>query len=176
MFFCNKNYIINPLFPGLGDFMSSSPSSPRPSSPGPSSPQGRAWGWGYINTACCWGHWGPQEMITDRPYSTRVFIVTSVKCWRLEHFQGSINTAYCSGHLGRSPNRQALPLYLYSVNNQRLEAAKAQGLPNKLVSSPDQIFRACPAALSKNRVWTLSLWKLGQVYIWRSGKLGNCSC
>ena len=31
-----------------------------------------------------------------------------------------------------------------------------------------QIFRACPAALSKNRVWTLSLRKLGQVYIWRA--------
>ena len=31
-----------------------------------------------------------------------------------------------------------------------------------------QIFRARPAALSKNRVWTLSLRKLGQVYIWRA--------
>ena len=37
-----------------------------------------------------------------------------------------------------------------------------------LVSSPDQIFRACPADSSKNRVWTLSLRKLGQVYIWRA--------
>ena len=36
----------------------------------------------------------------------------------------------------------------------------------KLVSSPDQIFRARPADSSKNRVWTLSLRKLGQVYIW----------
>ena len=32
-----------------------------------------------------------------------------------------------------------------------------------IVSSPDQIFRARPAALSKNRVWTLSPQKLGQV-------------
>ena len=31
-----------------------------------------------------------------------------------------------------------------------------------------QIFRARPAALSKNRVWTLSLRKLGQVYLRRS--------
>ena len=39
---------------------------------------------------------------------------------------------------------------------------------HKVVSSPDQIFRARPVALSKNRVWTLSLRKLGQVYIWRA--------
>ena len=38
----------------------------------------------------------------------------------------------------------------------------------RLVSSPDQIFCARPADSSKNRVWTLSLRKLGQVYIWRS--------
>ena len=37
-----------------------------------------------------------------------------------------------------------------------------------VVSSPDQIFRARPADSSKNRVWTLSLRKLGQVYIWRA--------
>ena len=37
-----------------------------------------------------------------------------------------------------------------------------------LVSSPDQIFRVRPADSSKNRVWTLSLRKLGQVYIWRA--------
>ena len=37
-----------------------------------------------------------------------------------------------------------------------------------VVSSPDQIFRARPADLSKNRVWTLSLRKLGHVYIRRS--------
>ena len=30
----------------------------------------------------------------------------------------------------------------------------------------DQIFRARPADSSKNRVWTLSLQKLGQVNIW----------
>ena len=35
-----------------------------------------------------------------------------------------------------------------------------------LVLSPDQIFRTRPADSSKNRVWTLSLRKLGQVYIW----------
>ena len=34
-----------------------------------------------------------------------------------------------------------------------------------VVLSPDQIFQARPVALSKNRVCTLSLWKLGQVYI-----------
>ena len=39
---------------------------------------------------------------------------------------------------------------------------------SSLVSSPDQIFRARPADSSKNRVWTLSLRKLGQVYIWRA--------
>ena len=33
----------------------------------------------------------------------------------------------------------------------------------KLVSFPDQIFHVCPADSSKNRVWTLSLRKLGQV-------------
>ena len=33
-----------------------------------------------------------------------------------------------------------------------------------LVSSPDLIFRARPAALSKNRVWTPSLVKLGRNY------------
>ena len=38
----------------------------------------------------------------------------------------------------------------------------------KLVSSPDQIFHARPADSSKNRVWTLSLWKLGQVYVWQA--------
>ena len=37
-----------------------------------------------------------------------------------------------------------------------------------VVSSPDQIFRARPADSSKNRVWTLSLGKLGQVYIWQA--------
>ena len=37
-----------------------------------------------------------------------------------------------------------------------------------LVSSPNQIFRVRPADSSKNRVWTLSLRKLGQVYIWRA--------
>ena len=37
-----------------------------------------------------------------------------------------------------------------------------------LVSSPDQIFRTSPADSSKNRVWTLSLPKLGHVYIWQS--------
>ena len=37
-----------------------------------------------------------------------------------------------------------------------------------IVSSPDQIFRARPADSSKNRVWTLSLRKLGQVHIWRA--------
>ena len=37
-----------------------------------------------------------------------------------------------------------------------------------VVSSPDQIFRARPADSSKNRVWTPSLRKLGQVYIWRA--------
>ena len=35
------------------------------------------------------------------------------------------------------------------------------------------IFHARPAALSKNRVWTLSLRKLGHVYIWRSVNWGN---
>ena len=39
----------------------------------------------------------------------------------------------------------------------------------KLVSFPDQIFRVCPVDSSQNRVWTLSLRKLGQVYIWLSG-------
>ena len=39
-----------------------------------------------------------------------------------------------------------------------------------LVSSPDQIFCTCPADLSKNRVWTLSLRKLAV------SKLGNCRC
>ena len=38
------------------------------------------------------------------------------------------------------------------------------------------IFRARPAALSKNRVWTLSLRKLGHVYIWRSVNWSNCRC
>ena len=38
----------------------------------------------------------------------------------------------------------------------------------ELVSSPDLIFRARPADSSKNRVWTLSLRKLGQVYLRRS--------
>jgi len=38
---------------------------------------------------------------------------------------------------------------------------------------PDQIFRARPADLSKNRVWTLSLRKLGQVY--RRWTV-NCRC
>ena len=38
----------------------------------------------------------------------------------------------------------------------------------RLVSSPDQIFRARPADSPKNRVWTLSLRKLGQFYIWRT--------
>ena len=37
-----------------------------------------------------------------------------------------------------------------------------------VVSSPDQIFRARPVDSSKNRVWTLSLRKLGQVYLWQS--------
>ena len=37
-----------------------------------------------------------------------------------------------------------------------------------LVSSPDQFFRARPADFLKNRVWTLSLRKLGHVYIWQS--------
>ena len=37
-----------------------------------------------------------------------------------------------------------------------------------IVSSPDQTFRVRPADSSKNRVWTLSLRKLGQVYIWRA--------
>ena len=37
-----------------------------------------------------------------------------------------------------------------------------------VVSSPDQIFRVHPVDSSKNRVWTLSLQKLGQVYIWRA--------
>ena len=36
------------------------------------------------------------------------------------------------------------------------------------------IFRARPAALSKNRVWTRSLRKLGHVYIWRSVNWSNC--
>ena len=39
-----------------------------------------------------------------------------------------------------------------------------------------QIFRAHPAALSKNRVWTLSLRKLGCVYIRRSVNWSNCRC
>ena len=39
---------------------------------------------------------------------------------------------------------------------------------NTIVSSPDLIFRARPADSSKNRVWTLSLRKLGQVYLRRS--------
>ena len=38
-----------------------------------------------------------------------------------------------------------------------------------IVSFPDQIFRMRPADSSKNRVWTLSLRKLGQVYIWQTG-------
>ena len=37
-----------------------------------------------------------------------------------------------------------------------------------IVSSPNQTFCARPADSSKNRVWTLSLRKLGQVYIWRA--------
>ena len=37
-----------------------------------------------------------------------------------------------------------------------------------IVSSPDQIFRVRPVDSSKNRVWTLSLRKLGQVYVWRA--------
>ena len=36
------------------------------------------------------------------------------------------------------------------------------------------IFRARPAALSKNRVWTRSLRKLGHVYIWRMFTYGAC--
>ena len=36
-----------------------------------------------------------------------------------------------------------------------------------------QIFRTHPAALSKNRVWTLSLRKLGHVYIRRSVNWSN---
>ena len=37
-----------------------------------------------------------------------------------------------------------------------------------IVSSPDQIFCTRPADSSKSRAWTLSLQKLGQVYIQRS--------
>ena len=48
---------------------------------------------------------------------------------------------------------------------RRLQYGKAG---EGLVSSPDQIFRARPADSSKNRVWTLSLRKLGQVYIWQA--------
>ena len=38
-----------------------------------------------------------------------------------------------------------------------------------------QIFCARPAALSKNRVWTLSLRKLGHAYIWRSVNFPSAS-
>ena len=37
----------------------------------------------------------------------------------------------------------------------------AGGAGHETISSPDQIFRARPAALSKNRVWTRSPVKLG---------------
>ena len=47
---------------------------------------------------------------------------------------------------------------------------------HRLVLSPDQIFRARQADSSKNSVWTLSLRKLGQVYIMVGSKLGNCRC
>ena len=36
-----------------------------------------------------------------------------------------------------------------------------------VVLSPDLIFRTAPCDWSKNRVWTLSLRKLGQVYMWQ---------
>ena len=45
---------------------------------------------------------------------------------------------------------------------------KWSGNKTRQVSSPDQIFRARPADSSKSRVWTLSLRKLGHVYIRRS--------
>ena len=38
------------------------------------------------------------------------------------------------------------------------------------------IFCARPAALLKNRVWTLSLQKLGHVYTWRLVNWSNCRC
>ena len=41
------------------------------------------------------------------------------------------------------------------------------GAQQYIVLSPDQIFHGRPADSLKNRVWTLSLRKLGQVYIWR---------
>ena len=55
------------------------------------------------------------------------------------------------------------PLSTYPHRHRHHSHAKIS-----LVSSPDQIFCAHPADSSKNRVWTLSLVKLGHVYIWRS--------
>ena len=60
------------------------------------------------------------------------------------------------------------PLFCMIKKNWRgLKASKMS-----LVSSPDQIFRVRLADSLKNRVWTLSLRKLGQVYIWQVVNVG----
>ena len=43
-----------------------------------------------------------------------------------------------------------------------------ESLPTLSLVPGHQIFHVHPAALSKNGVWTLSLQKLGHVYMWRS--------
>ena len=69
-----------------------------------------------------------------------------------------------------------LKVYFYDLSLRKaMDAARffslvglSLSLLRTLVSSPDQIFRVRPADSSKNRVWTLSLRKLGHVYIRRS--------
>ena len=63
------------------------------------------------------------------------------------------------GRPGKTPTQM-------TSSGRRARAGTRLGIDVGLVSSPDQIFRARPADSSKNRVWTLSLRKLGQVYIW----------
>ena len=61
-----------------------------------------------------------------------------------------------------------LPLFLHTVSDQKLDSTANGTRLGVVLSRPQTKFFAHPADSSKNRVWTLSLRKLGQVYIWRA--------
>ena len=117
--------------------------------------------------------------------STMVMICSSVECtsqrlqWRLVLRLFSKPLFVALSKLYRHCSREKRKKRLISVVPRPshhpvfdcLQYAKRRGKAwsiLSLVSSPDPIFHVCPVDSSKNRVWTLSLRKLGQVYIRRS--------
>ena len=91
---------------------------------------------------------------------------------KMSYIRLVLNWLFSSSLIGASVSEPHNSVFNYILSAVRRSVNQGDTLLTRkhcsrpvLVSSPDKIFRARPADSSKNRVWTLSLRKLGQVYI-----------